>query len=629
MPSVEWYWHRLRAMSSADLTGHVRKKASQLADSWFPRDFNSVVPVPELRYPTLPHPGAAPDVVVNQMKADASRILGGRWKFFGNHEVQVDDPPKWQKDYLAQADLATTQAGFKLNHRQLPFGADIKCIWELSRWYDLARLAQASWVLREPRLSEKCLTWLEDWSERNPPFVGWNWTSALETGLRLIQFTWIDGWITTGPEFPSRVDRLQGLRQRLLAPHAFYTWRNRSFGSSANNHLIGELAGLIVACVRYPGLGRWCPSLTELCHLWERQVLAQFAKDGGNREHALNYHLFSLELSYHAHCALKAASIRPEPAVEERLSQAAEFFVNVQTELEPWDYGDSDNAFVVPLMTHEANAASEWCAWLAGKKSSALPYWLGDYRPAKKLARWKHFSESGYLTYRSHNWFLRLDMSALGFLNTAAHGHADVLHLSLWHMGEAIIIDPGTGAYYADSHVRNYLASRDAHNGPNSGIDFFPRRRGPFLWAGCHDKATLQKSGDGYRAELSVKNGLLSRSVSALPNEAGWHITDAFEPAAGQQGDFTVFWQFAPGSSLEALGERTIKLQRSGLSLLIEVSPDWREMDMVLEPGNEKRSLGTVSRFFRKHEFAPFLRLSGNGSSAGRFRTTFSAVGNA
>ena len=26
----------------------------------------------------------------------------------------------------------------------------------------------------------------------NPPYRGWNWTSALEAGIRLIQFTWID-----------------------------------------------------------------------------------------------------------------------------------------------------------------------------------------------------------------------------------------------------------------------------------------------------------------------------------------------------------------------------------------------------------------------------------------------------
>ena len=50
------------------------------------------------------------------------------------------------------------------------------------------------------RAGGKCLDWLEDWARVNPPYRGWNWTSALEVGVRLVQFTWIDAclsaWIT-------------------------------------------------------------------------------------------------------------------------------------------------------------------------------------------------------------------------------------------------------------------------------------------------------------------------------------------------------------------------------------------------------------------------------------------------
>ena len=42
----------------------------------------------------------------------------------------------------------------------------------------------------------------------------------------------------------------------------------------------------------------------------------------------------------------------------------------------------------------------------------------------------------------------------------AAHGHLDVLHVSLWLRGVAMVIDPGTGAYHADKQLRNWLASR-------------------------------------------------------------------------------------------------------------------------------------------------------------------------
>src|SRR6185295_12909310 len=97
-------------------------------------------------------------------------------------------------------------------------------------------------------------------------------------------------------------------------------------GSSANNHLIGELAGLIVASGRWPDLAGSCADLAGLRSLWEKEVLAQFAEDGGNREQALNYHLFSWELCLHARLALAAAQMEIDAAVSGRLDRAARFF---------------------------------------------------------------------------------------------------------------------------------------------------------------------------------------------------------------------------------------------------------------------------------------------------------------
>src|SRR6185295_18922837 len=71
--------------------------------------------------------------------------------------------------------------------------------------------------------------------------------------------------------------RLVALRNAILPSHVWYAWRHRSFGSSANNHLLGELSGLIVATVRWPALGKMGASLDHLQVRWEREVFAQFA----------------------------------------------------------------------------------------------------------------------------------------------------------------------------------------------------------------------------------------------------------------------------------------------------------------------------------------------------------------
>ena len=167
------------------------------------------------------------------LRRDAENILAGHWKAFGHLDLNVNDPPKWHCDYLAGKDLATTESAFKLDYRELPEGADIKLVWELSRWHQLVRLAMAAYVLGDRRAGEKCVEWLEDWVKHNPPYHGWNWTSALEVGMRLVQFTWIDALlmcaVTSGSGASKDgsgrthqiTERLEWLRREILESRSF------------------------------------------------------------------------------------------------------------------------------------------------------------------------------------------------------------------------------------------------------------------------------------------------------------------------------------------------------------------------------------------------------------------------
>src|SRR6185312_7146055 len=101
----------------------------------------------------------APAVFREALRRDVREILAGRWKVFGHLDLKVDDPPRWHRDYLAGQDLATSESGFKLDHRELPQGADVRLIWELSRWHQLVRLAMASYVLEDETARHKCVEW--------------------------------------------------------------------------------------------------------------------------------------------------------------------------------------------------------------------------------------------------------------------------------------------------------------------------------------------------------------------------------------------------------------------------------------------------------------------------------------
>ncbi|MHB8523303.1 MAG: heparinase II/III domain-containing protein [Limisphaerales bacterium] len=659
-----WYWHRLRAMDVPELVLHAQKKFFQFADARRPRDWRVATLQSSNEFPILPDRAQAPEVLRAGLKRDVENILAGRWKAFGHLELKVDDPPRWQCDYLAGKDLATAAPAFDLNHRELPAGADIKLIWELSRWYQPARLAMAAYVLDDERSARKCAAWLSDWAARNPPFRGWNWTSALEAGIRLVQFTWIDALLEkieaaphrSGPEQPAAEGNaeasaaldLQTLRHRIVPAHVWFTWRYKSFGSSANNHLLGELAGLILATARWPAVARWGASLDELQRRWEREVLEQFAEDGGNREQALNYHLFSWEFCWQARAALTATGRKISFEVEDRLARAARFFWEVQARQEPWDYGDSDNAFVTPFFAREETAVREWRDWIGRLTGSpSLLYWLGEPpaerrpigfgEPLHALAAkdWWVYPKTGIGTCELGSWWLRWDLSPLGYLRTAAHGHADALHLSIWFRGTAMVIDPGTGAYYADARLRAWFASRAAHNGPCPEGEEHPKRLGPFLWAAPHERPewSLMKASERSRAgllgTLRLPNGVLRRGIARVEYGDGWEVMDGFDARPGCPKNFTVRWQFAPETSVKLLGERRFLLRRRDASVVVEVGAEWADITLV-EAESERRDVasmdGAVSPAFRKVCFAPYLLLRARpGEKPCLFRTTFLA----
>lgn len=633
MVELGWYWHRLRAMRPGEVAQHALRLGRRWIEAWRQPDWTAGQLSPAGPYPWLPEPEQEPAVVRQALQRDTEAILAGRWRAFGHLDLKVDDPPRWHCDYLAGRDLATRAPAARLNPRRLPDGADIKLIWELSRWYQVVRLALGAYVLNQPALATKVLAWLQDWTQRNPPFRGWNWTSALEAGLRLIQFSWIEALLSrrlqaaTPAPAQAHAATLERLCRAILPPHVWFTWRNRSFGSSANNHLLGELAGLIVALSRWPALARWAVPLSRVQALWEQEVLAQFAEDGGNREQALNYHLFAWELCWQARGALAAAGCAVAPEVDECLRRAAQFYLRVQVPSDPWDYGDSDNGWVTPLFADDTQVVAEWYEWLADSPASpSLSYWWGPTRKRVGLswpgpthaAAWQVLQPSGYALWRDGCWALRLDLSPLGYLTPAAHGHADALHLSIWLNGVAMVVDPGTGCYLADRSLRTWLASAAAHNGPTTPACTMPRRLGPFLWRAHPPAPTVEKAqGRVLFARHLTPEGQACRTVQIGADGQGVEVQDTWAAAGGQRGGqkWTVRWQFAPDAQLEALASRRFRLQRRGVALVIEVDPAWTEVWAVTDPAQVQAAdpdnphAGQVSPAFRQTVWAPYLKL--------------------
>lgn len=632
-------------MDWREIRDRITQKLRQRADLRRLPDFNQpAIPAgPASAWPVLPRREDAPTELTEPLRRDIAEILAGRWLAFGHIRLQVSDPPNWFTDYSLGRALPTRQPAFQLNHRELPHGADSKLVWELSRWHQVMRLAQAAWVLGDAAARDKALVWLDDWVKHNPPYLAWNWTSALEAGMRLVNFAWIEALLLAAG---AADDRLAPLRQQLLPAHVWYAWRHKSFGSSANNHLLGELAGLVVALARWPALERWGPSLAELQRRWEREVLAQFAPDGGNGEQALNYQLYSWELCWVTRLALLRAGKAIAPAVEERLRRAADFFVSLQVPSEPWDYGDSDSATVSPVYADETHAVDEWYRWFSEPGTSpALRFWMGDPpEPVEPAAcqpgpgDWLVFPDSGQAVCWCASWQVRWDLSPLGYLSMASHGHLDALHASFWLRGVALIVDPGTGAYFGDTRLRTWLASWGAHNGPHvPGVDY-PRRLGPFLWQEHHQRPRWRTLDDHtFEGELTLPHGTFRRRLVRVYEDSqdGWIIEDEYQPAAGvAPRPFLVRWQFPPGTTLEAstAEPRMFRGRREEVPFTITFESSWQRVRHLAETIESTtlpvrgELVGICSSAFRRIESGPVLEVTAEGAAGQCHRTILMAV---
>ena len=78
--------------------------------------------------------------------------------------------------------------------------------------------------------------------------------------------------------------------------HQEYLSTFGSRGSSANNHVIAELAGLLVAAARFPGSLKVPAGATKHRLSLERELDLNTFPSGMNREQASDYHGFVLEL---------------------------------------------------------------------------------------------------------------------------------------------------------------------------------------------------------------------------------------------------------------------------------------------------------------------------------------------
>jgi hypothetical protein len=505
------------------------------------------VPAPDLSAFSNPWHQANPRVDPLPYVAAAERICSGLLDIFALRGVQLASPPRWNRDPKSgiEAPLAFAK---ELDYRDADLVGDIKYLWEPNRHQHLVTLAQAYALTKKRRYFETIVEHLDSWFLACPCGYGPNWASPLEAALRLIN--WAAVWQLIGHEV---LDKNADFRERWLNSvyqHSQFIRGWLSLHSSANNHLIGEAAGLFVAALAWP---HWPAARGWLATgklILEREALAQNAPDGVNREQALWYQQFVLELLVTALLAGKANGQWFSADYESRIEAMMDFIASVMDAGGNVPMiGDADDGVVTNLSLHSSPYASllalgailfkrgdfklkartldDRARWLLGAAAADAEFERLDAESTRLPLR-QPFAEGGYFVLgcefdTPHEIRLVADAGPLGYRSIAAHGHADALSFTLSAGGMELLIDPGTYAYHTQERWRQYFRGTAAHNTvridgldqsvPGGNFMWLRKARAACsLWLSSTEQDTFEGWHDGYmRLDDPVKHRRLIR----------------------------------------------------------------------------------------------------------------------
>ena len=502
-----WYARRMARMSPAEVAWRARDQALQLAWSGrqvAPEQLAAVAPpAGELRFTAVLPPNTAarvPEEARKPILEAADRLLVGEWEVLG--VVRTDmERPDWFRDPVTGQRPAPERYAFRINHRSEEQTGNVKQVWEISRLQHLTLLATAWSLTHNERYARRIASQLCSWWQENPFLSGIHWTNGIELGIRLISLAWIRRLLNDWPGVTDLFER-NGLAVRQIGWHQQYLAAFRSRGSSANNHVVAEAAGQLVASCAFPWYSRSDRWRRASARLLERELLHNTFLSGINRELASDYHCFVAELGFLAAVEAEASGYPLSPQVWQRLAAMADSAAALLDErMRPPRQGDSDEGRALLLDPPGPNSWPSLLA-LAGALIGRLDWWprpladagsaiIGALMPAQRqlegrpAQRPSRFADAGIALLRTTGepeiW-CRCDGGPHGFLSIAAHAHADALSVEVRYGGVDILADPGTYCYHGERAWRSYFRSTLAHNTAEVGGQNQSADGGPFMW---------------------------------------------------------------------------------------------------------------------------------------------------
>lgn len=626
--------NRLRLMNPPEI-GHRIKDAVQTRAERMGMFTVKNVPSPDLGRPVCNWLNHKIEVAAPLYLAEADAVLKGRFKVFALANAGRDAELQWNRDPKTGI-VAPLKFGKTLDYRDPELVGDVKYLWEPNRHLQIVRLAQAYFLSGERRYAAGIKEQLNSWFHQCPYLLGPNWTSSLELAIRLINWSFV--WQLCGGAVSPMFDGQEGdsFRKRWLESiyqHAHFVRGYFSRHSSANNHLIGEAAGLFVAATTWPYWETMAGWQKDALYVLTQEVLRQNGPDGVNREQAISYQQFVLDFMLISGIAGKANNIEFPDSYWERMERMLEYIASVMdVNGNVPMVGDADDGYVVRL-----SPEPDFCPYKSLLATGAVLYKRGDFRrKARELddkTRWllgeekklefsalepaehvlpvrREFPDGGYYilgcNFEAEDEIrLIVDSGPLGYLSIAAHGHADALAFTLFVSGREFLIDPGTYAYHTQKEWRDYFRGTSAHNTVRVDAEDQSVSGGNFMWINkAVSVCKVWESGEEMDLFVGEHDGYLrlndpvmhSREIKLNKAQKTILVIDTL--TCNGTHNIERFWHFSENCSV-LLEKGVIKANNNGVGIILK-NGEGADMEARILHGETTPPAGWISREFDK-----------------------------
>ena len=224
------------------------------------------------------------------------------WRLIDSGYTPID----WQRDFKSGYRWSESTWYLDIRYGHKP-GVDIKVPWELARMQHLPQLAWAHALAKSEvrglasadRYAGEFRNEVLDFIATNPPRLGVNWRSAMETAIRAVN--WMvaaDLFRAAGAVFDAQ---FESVLARSLFEHGLHIEANLEWDPQVRgNHYLANVAGLLFIAAYLPRTPKTDAWLAFAVRELVAEADFQFAPDGTHREASTSYHRLAAEIITYA-----------------------------------------------------------------------------------------------------------------------------------------------------------------------------------------------------------------------------------------------------------------------------------------------------------------------------------------